>query len=71
MLDAAASPRTQMALRAFRLMMILRPSTVCHKFRDDAIIPGGRPVANSVHSPQQCRGVHVARPRESCAQPVE
>ena len=44
MLDDDASPRTQMALRAFRLMMILRPGTVCHKFRDDAIIPGGRQV---------------------------
>ena len=29
--------------RAFRLMIILRPSAVRHKFRDDVIIPGGRP----------------------------
>ena len=41
MLDAAASPRTQMALRAFRLKLIMRPrvSPAAHSGRPIRVAP--------------------------------
>ena len=42
--------RIQMALRAFRLMFVLRPSAARHKFRDDAIIPGGIAARNPLRN---------------------